>query len=359
MSRPQFAPRGPHRAVQVLSAVAARYPGAWHQYDVIRAARGKTLPSWPPWCFAPVSAAEAVVSAAHDPGPPPRRVPMEFAHHIGILAAMAAWRVSQGIYRYDPDLARALDDTAVPDTLPTHALYHLREWCVYLETPGLSAVDGRPLAGAWAHLDWDDRGHHELRLVLDLEGDPTTAIDEDRLIPVPLILGEGSIGEALARVVTSGTQQMRSSGFDIPAGLEGDLSGLGGRVWPLVSRLLYLCVDEPDYGGAAPPRRPQPTRTKQGYRLFAADKPTRWNVGTRLGAAIRTARERHEREDREALASGRARPRPHIRAAHFHGFWTGPRKDEARQELRVKWLPPIPVNVDSPDDLPATIHPVE
>jgi hypothetical protein len=127
---------------------------------------------------------------------------------------------------------------------------------------------------------------------------------------------------------------------------------------PIISLIFYLCVDEPDFGGVLRPHRPQPTRTKQGYRLFPAERVTRWDVGTRIGAAIRSARDRYEHEDRAALASGRARPRPHVRRAHFHGFWAGPRKDEAKQELRVRWLPPIAVNADSPDDLPATIHPV-
>jgi hypothetical protein len=123
--------------------------------------------------------------------------------------------------------------------------------------------------------------------------------------------------------------------------------------------VFYLCADEPDFGGADRPRRPQPTRTKHGYRIFPADASRRWDVGTRIGAALRSARERYDHEDREALASGRARPRPHVRRAHFHGFWTGPRADESKQEMRVRWLPPIPVNVETTDDLPATIHPVQ
>jgi hypothetical protein len=357
MSRPQFAPRAPHRAVQILTSLAKRYPYAWRDVDEFRAARGKQIHAWPSWCFLPLSGAEAIVSAEHDPGPPPRRTPIRVAHHIGVLGALAAWRMTQGIYRFDEDLAQALDETAPPDEVPTQALYHLPEWCVYLETPGRLSIDGRALAGAWLHLDWDQRGFHELRVVQDIEGDPATSIDEDRLIPIPVILGEGSIRDALARVTASGTKVAHEHGYAVLPSLE-DVPGIVDRLWPLVSRVLYLCVDEPDLGGTDRPRRPQPTRTKQGYKLFPADSVRRWDVGTRIGAALRSARERYEREDREALTSGRARPRPHVRRAHFHGFWTGPRADESKQELRVRWLPPIPVNTETPDELPATVHPV-
>lgn len=59
-----------------------------------------------------------------------------------------------------------------------------------------------------------------------------------------------------------------------------------------------------------------------------------------------------ELEEREAAASGRARPRPHIRRAHWHTFLAG----ADRMERRLKWLPPIPVNVADVSDLPATIR---
>ena len=57
----------------------------------------------------------------------------------------------------------------------------------------------------------------------------------------------------------------------------------------------------------------------------------------------------------EPSAAG-TRPRAHIRRAHWHRFWTGPRDGE--RTPRVKWLPPIPVNVDDLDAMPAVVHPL-
>jgi hypothetical protein len=39
--------------------------------------------------------------------------------------------------------------------------------------------------------------------------------------------------------------------------------------------------------------------------------------------------------------------RPHIRRAHWHHYWIGPRAAPAEErELVVRWLPPILVNVE-------------
>lgn len=343
--RPQFA-RRQHRAQQILATVGRAYPHAWRQVDEMRAARGRDVPAWPAWCFLPLHGAYAIVS-----GGGVARVPIDRVHHIGILGALAAWRVGQGIYRFDEALATALRETPMPTDLPTSVLYRLPEWCVYLETPGLT-FEGLPLAGFWAHLDWDDHGADELRLVLDVATTPDTALDaRGGLIPLPLLLGQGGIVEALERVRASGLLQLAAQGYtvsDVPS-----YQPLAGEAWPLISLLLYLCADEPEIGdGTDKPRRPQPTRTKHGWRLFPADAPRIWDVGLRLGAALRSAT-----ADGEGTSSdGRARPRAHLRRAHWHSYWRGARDGE--RSLVVHWIPPTPVNVRPGEELPAVVHPV-
>ena len=51
-------------------------------------------------------------------------------------------------------------------------------------------------------------------------------------------------------------------------------------------------------------------------------------------------------------------PRPHLRRGHWSHFWTG-KRDSADRERILKWIEPVYINVDSPDDLPATIHKVK
>jgi hypothetical protein len=76
-----------------------RHGSKWIAY----ALRGRDLPQWPDWCFLPLRHAQAIVTCGSK-RPPPYEPPF----HRGILGALAAWRVSQGIYRFDRTLYDAL-----------------------------------------------------------------------------------------------------------------------------------------------------------------------------------------------------------------------------------------------------------
>ena len=137
---------------------------------------------------------------------------------------------------------------------------------------------------------------------------------------------------------------------------------------PLVSLTLYLCSQAADLqdaqGQTRRPTRPQPTTTKHGPRLFPPAQPTTWNVAYRLGAALRSAQQaaqdqrQEPTEAPEAAESPRQSPRAHMRHAHWHTYWVGEgsRTDPSKAQVRVRWLPPIPVGL--PDELIPTIRPV-
>lgn len=142
-------------------------------------------------------------------------------------------------------------------------------------------------------------------------------------------------------------------GFDVPAG---PISGMTEIAEPLVSVVLYLCSEAAEVAGPAGrrPGKPARTKTKAGVRTFAPGSPTEWNVGYRMGAALRAARAWKGGEGEPA--GERRGPVGHIRRAHFHGYWVGPK---AEQRFVLKWLPPIPVNLDNLDDLVPTVRQVK
>jgi hypothetical protein len=257
------------------------------------------------------------------------------------LAALSAWRMTQGVYRFDPAVFDAVRDTPVSGDLPHEILFRLPEWAVYVETPGL-LYGGEALHGFFAHLDFAlDTGAAELRLLLDGEG---------TLDPLGLPLGPWPLAESIIRtVVATGTAAAQAAPAIAAAGIRGVAE-------PLVSLLLYLCSQAAEIGdGTRRPGNPQPKKTKRGPRLFQAEKPTAWDVGVRLGAALRRA---YQAEQTRSPGDGtHPGPKPHIRRAHWHGFWSGPFEGQRRFGLR--WLPPIAVNVESPEALPATVRRVE
>lgn len=127
-------------------------------------------------------------------------------------------------------------------------------------------------------------------------------------------------------------------------------------LWPILSCLLYLCADDAEIDGNGRPGNPTPVRTRRhGVRMFPADGPKAWDVGVRIGAALRSAGlHANGPEGANPGTAGRSSPRPHIRRAHWHTFLAG----QGRCERRIRWLPPIPVNVANTDYLPTVIRPV-
>lgn len=344
---PQFQKR-PCRPCDHLVAAGKHYPEAWKTADEFRADRGRDgLPDWPDWCYLPLAGWYAIVSGGGD-----SRVPAHMIGDVGRLAALGTWRSTQGIYRFDPALYQAIIETPVDGNLPHDVLYCLPEWCVYVETPGL-AWNERPMHGFFAHLEWDaNTGRPELRLLLDSETD---------LLPIPLHLGPWPLAESISRMTDVASIHSMGTGLGpVPAGTGGII-----RSWvePLVSMLLYLCSQNAEIGdGSRTPANPAPTRTKKGWRMFPPDKSTTWEVGVRLGAALRRA----YHAEQTGQGSTHAGTRPHIRRAHWHGFRSGPMKrgdgseiPTGERKFALKWLPPIPVNVDDPADLPATVRPVK
>lgn len=331
-----------HRARQHLIAAGKLYSGAWRTLDGMRQERGKSLPNWPDWCYLPLAAAYAVVSGGGD-----NRVPPHMIGDVGRLGALAAWRPTQGIYRFDSTLYAALADTPLSGDLPCDVLHHLPEWCVYVETPGREWM-GSPLYGFFAHLEFDPgadggAGREELRLLMDSEA---------ALAPIPIHLGPWPLAEAVARAMDVSRTYGAALGLPVPDGVAGAMTE---AVAPLLSLLLYLCADGAEMGdGGTRPIMPQPKRTKQGWRLFPADKPTEWGVGVRLGAALRRAYQQQETGQQEIdPQTGRMRPRAHVRCAHWHTY----RHGEGRTLTRLRWLPPIAVNVDG-TDLPSVVREV-
>jgi len=99
------------------------------------------------------------------------------------------------------------------------------------------------------------------------------------------------------------------------------------------------------------PARPKPQKTKKGMRIFPPDHPSRWEVGYRLGAALRNAVSEHEPSE---STGSHASPRPLVLGARWHVLRAGKRDQADASSMTLEWLPPIPVDVTGVDDLKTT-----
>jgi len=332
------------RPRQILETFGQRHPGAWRALDNLRAGR---LGAWPVYVYAPLDlAGVALATAQRTAGRPLPSHTWEIIAPAQELAGLAAWRVTQQVFRFDPDLYQALLETPIAGLIPGAHFRRLPAWGVYVETPGLCAplVGGgeTPVHGTFAWLDWRADRREDI-LTLGLDTDLQLAVGY-----VPLV---GSLDEGLAQVEADWREGRAAGVADsaVPDGFAAAARSVYGR---LLSLLLYLCADDADYQR---PPWPAPRRTKKGLRLFPPDQPSIWTVGERIGAVLRHATD--PREPGTAAADGhRSSPRAHVRAAHWHSFWRGARDGE--RERVVRWLPPILVGADGVTGLPVTVRPV-
>lgn len=308
------------RPVQALHALTRDYPslGAWvNEFFGGKGAEG--LPDWPPYVLLPMAGWYAIASDRLAAGG--KLLPSQ-GGEVSRLAAIGAWRYSQGIYRIAPELMTALLDSHPEGKIPTDVLHRLPEWCVYIETPGIRWRD-LPLHGFWAHLEWDaNDAHEELRLLLDSDGG---------LLPYPLHLG-GDMGAAIDGFLA----EARKYGV-VPAKEDSRIRAESEDLARLLSLVLYLCTDAPEIDGSrrpgSSPHRPQPKRIKGVWRLFPANGPCYWDVGRETGERLRAAAASLPQEERTLRA--------HLRRGHWHGYWTGPRKGHDPQKFILHWLPPM------------------
>ena len=320
-----------------LSRISGQFPKFWKRYEELRAER-KRLGDWPAWCYCPAAGAYAIVSGG-------RQLSIREMPLVPELAAVAAWRPTKGVYRFDPDLFEALTDTPIDGAIPSDVLHRLPEWCVYIETRRAGwSFDGRPIHGFFSHFEHDaNDGSEELRVLFDCTTD-------DLLTVITHLVPGGTLQDGITRSTDLAWENARKMGLPDSIGhqFHQQMAQTGPLLAKCLSLLLYLCSDHPDYDGDRTPTIPGERTTKKGVRQQAPCGVTEWNVGVRVGAALRSAQPRTAEPGGDQHAS----PRPHFRRAHWHTYWTG----KGRTIPALRWIAPTIVGGDG---VIPVIRPVE
>lgn len=272
---------------------------------------------WPKWCFAPFTVwATSVVRTKRD---------LQKVNNLTCAITVVPWRYSRSVYRFDPDVYRELIETPFSGELPGEVLLRLPEWSIFVE------MRGEAVSGFFSSLEYVGPGKAELRFVF---------CAGNRLIPFYINLSAGTIEKSFEESlqefekIVGGSDKVKAEYAEL---LGEDLSLLKKAV----SLVLYICSDEAEIRDRdAPdwePGFPRPKVTKGQERLFPADRNRIVDVGRELGAMLREGAAKSE-----PCAPTSRTVRPHLRRGHWHGFWTGPRKENRdQQKFVLKWLPPL------------------
>lgn len=361
--RAQYGSKDIAEIVAALHAVEVRYNRinfAWIEaLDMLRTSRGKSgFPNWPEWCLLPMGAVADVASevlqvvqtrfvAFSGPGEPNAVLTA-----MREMAALYSWRQGRGIYRFDDDLVEALLETEGTDSLPVEALMHPPEWGVCVVVPQKL----QPVIGCSAfisHLQWNIEGsRRELRVSL---------LSENENGPIlvglqPLHLDMGTISEGIDGSYGFYVQRHQQLGQNsdsvrrVGTAMERSIESHRVLYPPILALLAYLGSAEADI--VSPCEKPitEPLHARRG----AKESVRRYEVGYRVGAVLRKGIADRYHSSLRGDGSGRS-VIPHLRRAHWHHYWTGPKSDPDKRELVVRWI--HPVLVGGSETIP-TVRPV-
>ncbi len=168
---------------------------------------------------------------------------------------------------------------------------------------------------------------------------------------IALPLGDGTLADAMDRI---DELDNLFTGDRVKIRYIGSREDYRKTFSAMLQLVLYLCSDEPDMPEI---EHPQKRRTLSG-RVRPPEEPRIWDVGVRISNVIRRCRENgvSYRYDDNVEPGSHASPRPHVRSAHWHTYWTGPRQAKfPERKPIVKWIPPIPIGIDWKRELPTNV----
>ena len=237
--------------------------------------------------------------------------PHVMRHITDGLMVSWAWRESKAVYVFDDDIARALADPTIKAPIKTldETFTRTPHKTQYICLRSLKLEIEFPNGGNERIVDPTIRGVFATQTV-SLEGTPS--------LMLTFVVGEQTLLSVTLPFDT-----------DLDSELSPVYAALVRQVLPLV---LYLCSDRADLR-----KRPTPQaggtkkRKKRKKRNLPPRRPVVYEAAFRLGASYR---EQHK----QASLGGTVRP--HVRRAHWHTYWTGPRKIASERKRLVKWLPP-------------------
>ncbi|ABE46947.1 AcrVA2 family anti-CRISPR protein [Polaromonas sp. JS666] len=407
---------------RVLDGYGHDFPGAWKVVEMARKYPEAVVGyGWKDWCYLPVNVMGGVLAELKKDTYSLAEAEMLLMHQMRLGSALAAWRMTKGVYRFDPTLLEEIVNSDVKDGLPEDCFFRLPDWCVYIPTPGMQHSPGLKMHGFFSYIDdhasSGKRGdeapelHFEIlvdpkmsdpwALVLLLRSSPELILEftlalrrHPQLDPgdfmrskefihvhdhVDLLRGSFGAASKASYIESLNAMQVLKEVQDnlpehdslsnawktVPKATDDEyrdpdmvnkvLDDMNALRLRLASLVLYLCADESDVAPQGLGNRRAALRTQEsaGKRSYSADRISFWDVGFRVGSALREAR---TIADRTGPGDG-GTVRPHMRRAHWHTYNTGPR--DGQQARRVKWLSPIAVNLRSPDELVPTLHYVD
>ena len=269
------------------------------------------------------------------------------------LAMFATWRLKPYVFEIDDDLFEQVSKSPIPYESPASIFDSLPAWAVYIKLnnhhlPVYTAANeiiSLKCYGFWAYKVYSS-GQVWLYIYphISQEDMPKTTNIQKFMPSSFIIIDENlnlfeSLKKALEQMMDSKQEQHISPEI-------WDMHLNNSRLY--LSLLLLLCVESPQIEDGAQKEINKasleylPSIHPKTKRFIAPSEPTHLFVGRRLGGQIRA----FKAQEAQGAFTGVSMP-PHIRQAHWHGYRYG----EGRKLFKLKFLPPIFVNMHTEENL--------
>lgn len=265
--------------LDILKKITAHYPKAWEQMAMFHSENGSPeLGSWPEWCYAPMSAALAVASQGYDLNKLPVDIRMGITSMAQAIFALAPWRLSKEVYVVDEDLKDLLFEQDGELDVPDEILLQLPYPCFYVELPN-TYYRADKIHGFFVTLEYDViNGDKELK--------PVFLTDDGDIFSYSIHIGAKTIEESVdmldkqALENTNGNKELKRLALKAMQ----DSAETKIFLKQILQVILYILAQNAEIT----PSSEQSFITKRGKTLKDKYSEIRkWDVGVRVGAAIR------------------------------------------------------------------------
>ena len=323
--------------------VLSDYPTAHDIYALFKRDTKSFGSDWPDWCPLPMAATYAILTQDAQSEAQARSIikSSQRENALPILTAALIWSNDKIIIKYDETLQDDLMRQPLNDKIPIEALMQLPYNCVYIDV-SLVICNERTI-GFFAWMEYDINAKMPELRILYLKPD-------NNCISIPIPLSGGTLDDSFHFLSVSATVRGETD-YTIPQ-IRRAFASSQKAITSSINLILYLIAHNADY-----PAEAKTAEKRARYANGNVKRATVWDIGTRIGAAMRKSKASESVEHRRSeINLQRNSPRPHTRRAHWHHYWTGQGDDK---KLIIKWLPPISVNFTDEAAMPATIIPIK
>lgn len=296
-------------------------PGVWKVLDgYIKERYSDRKSLYSKWCFLPVHAYADMFDRLA-----PGYKWNVWAHRDRLsvtLSAIHPWRYTRQIYVMDELLFEELIQTPYEETIPMDVLQRFPNYAIFVQTEKMSFFISMP--------DGVDKTNNNLAFLGLTPGEDGKLMWSEMLLPI-------ENGKTIRQKLDELDKLYKNANIseDNPYAYTLENSNvLMPYMLRMVNVVLYLCSTQPDIVDKAPTIKLHPfhvhRKSNGKFKILPAIKTKTFFVGENVGKIIK--------EHNESLTISRGKVRPHVRRAHWHGYWKGPKAKE--REFILKWLPP-------------------